>query len=219
MSRRTVLVAVWLAGTVLATSLAFGAVSLVLAGVSGDRAEHLRFGNTVILQPASIERPAAPTTTTPGRGGRPSTTTGVAAGRSPSAGDPSVGVAPTTAAPATPPLSADPNGGPSGAATADPTSGRSGHGGSSSDDGPAPVPSAPSGAPPVSTTYSTGGGTLTASCTGSTIRSSSFPIVARSSGVRARPGRGAESWARWRASAAPFSCMSGRRSRHAAATD
>src|SRR6516165_10007182 len=106
MSRRTVLVAVWLAGTVLATSLAFGAVSLVLAGVSGDRAEHLRFGNTVILQPASIERPAAPTTTTPGRGGRPSTTTGVAAGRSPSAGDPSVGVAPTTAAPATPPLSA-----------------------------------------------------------------------------------------------------------------
>ena len=158
MSRRTVLVAVWLAGTVLATSLAFGAVSLVLAGVSGDRAEHLRFGNTVILQPASIERPAAPTTTTPGRGGRPSTTTGVAAGRSPSAGDPSVGVAPTTAAPATPPLSADP------------TSGRSGHGGSSSDDGPAPVPSAPSGAPPVSTTYSTGGGTLTASCTGSTIR-------------------------------------------------
>jgi len=96
MSRRTVLVAVWVAGTALATSLAFVAVSLVLAGVSGQSAEQLRFGNTVILQPASLQRPASPTTTPRRRHAAPTTTPPKASG------------SPTTCCPAIPWRSSQP---------------------------------------------------------------------------------------------------------------
>jgi len=175
MSRRTVLVAVWVAGTALATSLAFVAVSLVLAGVSGQSAEQLRFGNTVILQPASLQRPSSPatttrrrhaatTTTTPRVSGSPTTTDGAAADPTP------------TGASGEPPASADPGGAGS------PSAGETGSGGGGSGGGgtggsgesggghgPSPT-TLPSGSAPVSTTYSTAGGTVTASCTGSTIR-------------------------------------------------
>jgi hypothetical protein len=177
MSRRTMLVAVWVAGTALATSLAFVAVSLVLAGVSGQSAEQLRFGNTVILQPASLQRPGSPTTTPRRR--RPATTTTtprVSGSPSNTDGPASAGPPSTDTAAGAPPASVEPGGAssPSGGESA---SGGTGTGGGGSDGsgesggGPGPSPTTvPSSSTPVSTTYSTAGGTVTASCTGSTIR-------------------------------------------------
>ena len=177
MSRRTVLVAVWVAGTALATSLAFVAVSLVLAGVSGQSAEQLRFGNTVILQPASLQRPGSPTTT-PRRRHRATTTTTPKVSGSPTTTDGAgaTGPTPTDNASGEPPASVAPGGAssPSGGETG---SGGGGSGGGGTDGsgesggghGPSPT-TLPSSSAPVSTTYSTAGGTVTASCTGSTIR-------------------------------------------------
>jgi septal ring-binding cell division protein DamX len=177
MSRRTVLVAVWVAGTALATSLAFGAVSLVLAGVSDQSAEQLRFGNTVILQPASLQRPGSPTTTSRRRRAATTTTAPKVPGSPTSIGGPApTGPPSTDTAAGAPPVSAEPGGGgiPSGGESG---SGSGGSGGGGTDGsgesggghGPSPA-TLPSSSAPVSTTYSTAGGTVTASCTGSTIR-------------------------------------------------
>lgn len=149
------LIVVWLTSTALATGLAFVAVSLVLAGVSGQRAEQLRFGDTAIYEPAVVSAPAGSPTTSVAA--RPSTTIRDGAHDAPV--DPSKGATgPGPAAPTTGPPVGD------GAAPLSPT--------------PPPPQEQAQQAPPATaaaprsgaTTFSTAGGVVTVSCTGTSAR-------------------------------------------------
>ncbi len=156
------LIVVWLTSTALATGMAFVAVSLVLAGVSGQRAEQLRFGATAIYEPAAMSAPIGSTTTIVGKRPARSSTT-LRNGAHAATTDPPVGA--TGSGPAAPTPSPPVDGGVGSAAAT-----------------PEPSPTAPRAqaqqAPPAttaapragSTTFSTAGGVVTVSCTGTSAR-------------------------------------------------
>lgn len=185
MSRRPVLVAVWTAGTVVATAFAYVAVHLVLAGVSGHGAERLRYGRVVaisrsagLIPPATAQRhrlgSSAPTTARSSRTTRtttPSATpSGEPGGASPGGGTEDHTVTPTTSRPAggSGETSGDPGGshsGPGPSSGGGDGGGGSGGGSGSGDHTTTTIPSAPTTA-----TFAGSGGTATVSCSGSTIR-------------------------------------------------